>query len=176
MLPTVRVLVERAASARYQLAGLIAVLPPEMFDHHTEAGDWTVRTHAAHALGSDSLLLEFLQGGATGDFESWLRELPGRRATAISSSAGIEPADLIERARVTRAALVAALVPVSAAELERSAPLPGVRTAWGEERRITLYEYLLAWSNHDAGHEQAIRLAILSRPDLSVVPLIRRRR
>lgn len=176
MLPTVRVLVERAASARYQLSGLIAVLPPAMFDHRAAGDDWTVRTHAAHALGSDGLLLEFLRSGAPGDFESWLRELPGRRATAISSSAGSEPAELLERALATRDALVAALAAVTPAELQQSAVVPGMRTAWGDERRITLYEYLLAWSSHDGGHEQAIRLAILSRPDLSAVALTRRRR
>lgn len=176
MLPTVRVLVERAASARYQLAGLIAVLPPAMFDHRAAGDDWTVRTHTVHALGSDALSLEFLEGGATADFASWLHELPARRAAAIASSAGTAPADLLERAQAARAALVTALAQLTPAELQLSAALPGMRTAWGDERRITLYEYLLAWSSHDGAHEQAIRLAILSRPDLSAVALTRRRR
>jgi len=176
MLPTVRVLVERAASARYQLAGLIAVLPPAMFDHRAAADDWTVRTHAAHALGSDGLLREFLGEGGVGDFEAWLGELPGRRSTAISATARAEPAELLERAQDLRAALVTALASVTPTELQVSAALPGARTAWGDERRITVYDYLIAWSSHDADHEQAIRLAILSRPDLSVVALTRRRR
>lgn len=177
MLPTVRVLVERAASARYQLAGLIAVLPPAMLDHRASAADdWTVRTHAAHALGSDGLLLELLEAGGVGDFEVWLGELPGRRATAISATARVEPAELLERAQDLRAALVTALASVTPTELQVSAALPGARTAWGDERRITVYDYLIAWSSHDADHEQAIRLAILSRPDLSAVALTRRRR
>lgn len=175
MLPTVRVLVERAASARYQLSGLIAVLPPGMLDYREDGDDWPVRVHIAHALSSDELLLELLAAG-TEVFESWLEDLPGRRAQLIADASVRGHEELIESAHACRTRLIASLASLTHASLEASVPIPGVRTAWGDERRITLYEYLEAWSNHDLGHEQAIRRAIRARPDLSAVALTRRRR
>ena len=176
MLPVVRVLVERAGSARYRLLELLAVLPPELLDRRPGGEPWTARVHAAHALGADALLLDLFPLSRSNRFEQWLAGLPERRTRAIAASSTGDLATAIERAAADRAHLVEALAGLTPDALEVTAPAPGAVDAWGRERRITFYEYLEAWSTHDVDHEQAIRMAIQERPELSTIALTRRRR
>lgn len=176
MLPVVRVLLERANSARFRFVELVQVLPDEMFSRQQAGDDWPVSLHVAHALSADAPLLELLASPGDVGLEAWLASLPQRRATAIEQASVLPLSDLLQQAEKEREQLAATLARVPARALDESAALPGLRTAWGEPRRITLYEYLEAWSSHDGEHEQAVRLAILARPDLSAVALTRRRR
>lgn len=176
MLPVVRVLVERAGSARYRLLELLAVLPPELLDRRQGGEPWTARVHAMHALGADALFLDLFPLSHSNRFEQWLACLPERRARAIDASSSGDLATAIERAAADHAHLAEALAGLTPDMLEVTAPVPGAVDSWGRERRITFYEYLTAWSVHDAGHEQAIRTAIQERPELSTIALTRRRR
>lgn len=176
MLPVVRVLVERAGSARYRLLELLGVLPPELLDRRPRGEPWTARVHAAHALGADAPLLDLFPLSHSNRFEQWLTGLPERRTRAIAASSSGDLATAIERAAADRAHLVEALAGLMPEMLDVTASVPGAVEAWGRERRITFYEYLAAWSTHDGDHEQAIRAAIQERPELSTIALTRRRR
>ena len=175
MLPVVRVLIERAESARFRLVGLAEVLPEAMLDQSQPGDLWSARFHLAHALTSDTLSLELIDGGSPAQFGGWFVELEPRRLAAIEAGAMQPVRELLDTAAAERRRMVRALATLGPSDLEETAALPA-RSAWGEPARITLYQYLEAWSAHDPGHEQAIRLAILARPDLSAVALARRRR
>lgn len=175
MLPVVRVLVERAANARHRLLGLVEVLPEEMLERRETADGWSVRVHLAHALSTDGLLVQLLEREGADQFAAWLASLEVSRTTAISAAAQTPVSALLQHAADDRSRLLTAMEALRPVDLDAGAAVPGVRTAWGDPRRITLYEYLQAWSGHDGDHEQAIRRAILSRPDLSAVALTQRR-
>lgn len=174
MNPVVRVLVQRASSARFQLTELIAVLSDETLERREASDAWSARTHAAHVLSSDDPLLELLTVQGVEAFADWLRTLGERREAAIAAAATEDIQSLVSRAAEVRHTLIPALAALTTTDLELTAAIPGMRSAWGDERNISLLDYLYAWSTHDPQHEQAIRRSILTRPDLSAVALTRR--
>ncbi|MCC6961288.1 MAG: DinB family protein [Dehalococcoidia bacterium] len=176
MLPVVRVLLERAETARYQLRGLLDVLPEDMLDWPDGGGGWTVRTHAAHALGTDRVITAFLSEGGSHDFAAFVAGLPDRRDEAITNANAATLTGLLREADAARMELAARFGMLGPADLAASAVVPGAGHWPGGERTLTLLDYLHAWSSHDGDHEQAIRRAIARRPDLSTIALTQRLR
>ena len=176
MLPVVRVLLERAETARYQLRGLLDVLPEDMLEWPDASGGWTVRTHAAHALGTDRVITAFLSEGPGRDFAAFVASLPARRDESIATAASATLDVMLREADAARMELAARFGMLGPADLAASAVIPRPGHWPGQERTITLLEYLHVWSSHDGDHEQAIRRAIARRPDLSTIALTQRLR
>lgn len=176
MLPVVRVLVQRAESARFQLEGLVSVLSEGSLEARADGDLWTVHLHLAHALSSDAPLTEYLADPSGLDLSTLFTSVVERRAEQIAAARHKSLLELLASAREERSSLIRVLARLGAADLDRFGQLPGVRSAWGEPLELTLFKYLQSWSAHDGQHEASIRRAILARPDLAAVALTLRRR
>jgi hypothetical protein len=95
---------------------------------------------------------------------------------AVEASGGFQPEELRLRITDARAGVVVRIRELSLPQLEAGIRIAGVTDRWGAPRRWTLREYLEAWTRHDPEHEESIRRAISTPPDLSTVVLTQRRR
>jgi len=105
-----------------------------------------------------------------------LEHLEAQRVAVLAAAAGRELGELLAEASAWRGQLSRALHALPPGALDRELIVPGVVGAWGEPKTVTLLAYLEQWSVHDQEHEQAIRAAVATSPDLSAVAYVRRLR
>ena len=72
MLPEVRVLLERARSARLSLDGLFDVLPADYWSRAETGSRWDVRDQLAHIASADGMLRDLLRAVASGQPVVWV--------------------------------------------------------------------------------------------------------
>ena len=180
MNPVVRVLVQRAESRRHSLLDLVRVVPDEYLGR-TAAGDaWCARDHVIHALAVDDPMARLFFAVAStptvSELSSAMSRLADARAEAIRERQHLTVEALVATAEASRRLLVEALAELAPDHLDVLIPIPGARTAWGEPLGLTVFQYLEQWANHDSVHEESVRMAVATKPDLSTVALTQRRR
>jgi len=172
MLPSVRVFIERAIARRTSLLGLVDSLPADYWQRATHSGAWTAKQHLAHVATTDRLVVRVIESIS---LESPFANLAEDRLAAIAEAEDQPVAELLDRMAEERTALVAVFARITPVDLEASLPVPGTRTPWGEPVAILVSSYLDSWARHDGDHEEGIREAIATPPDLSAVALAKRR-
>ena len=102
MLPEVRVLLERARSARLSLDGLFDVLPADYWSRAEAGSRWDVRDQLAHIASADGMLRDLLRAVASGQPVVWVggtedaAELLARREAPLAELVAVanRPANL----------------------------------------------------------------------------------
>ena len=182
MLPEVRVLLERARSARLSIDGLLDVLPADYWSRAEAGSRWDVRDQLAHIASADGMLRDLLRAVASGQPAVWVggtedaAELLARREAPLTELAAVPLDRLRTLASETRAAIEPGFATLNIAMLEAGVFIAGAVNRWGEPLRWELRQYLASWASHDSAHEASIRGAIATTPDLSTVALTQRRR
>jgi uncharacterized damage-inducible protein DinB len=157
-----RVLLERANARRLSLLGLVEVIPDEYWSKQEDAGSWTAGQHLAHAATADELLLETVSGAREARYENL-------RAVLLSDAEGEPLHALLARMERDRARIAAWLDGLSHDWLESMIELAGLQDSWGRPVSWPVRALLSAWSEHDTGHELAIRRAITAPPDATAL-------
>ena len=168
MNPEVRVLLDRANARRLSLLGLVAVVPDDFWPRREGADSWTAHEHLAHVATADRLLLETISHEAAGSYEA-------RRAALLEAATEKPIPDLVASMEWEREHLAGSLKHLSTTTLDGYITA-GVRDAWGREATWPVRALLAAWSEHDTGHELAIRRAVTAPPDASALSAAARRR
>jgi hypothetical protein len=150
------------------LLGLVEVVPEDFWSRRGETGSWTAHEHLAHVATADELLIETLSGNTAEPYEA-------RRSELFAAAREESVADLSARLHSERARLAGWLKHLPPTMLDRYI-IAGVRDAWGQEVAWSVRGLLAAWSEHDTGHELAIRRAITTPPDASALSAAARRR
>jgi hypothetical protein len=173
MSPVVRVISERAATARHTLLSLAEAVPEPLW-RRTD-GTWTGYQHFAHALTADALLLPVLAEAADppagaaialGVFER-------QRLQLLATAESLAFAELADQAFHDRGRVLAALNRLEAGATE--APLSITGADGVVLAQLSLLDYLSEWSRHDGEHERQIRALLSSNFDLSALALRSRR-
>ena len=181
MLPEVRVILERAATHRTSLEGLLDAVPNDYWDRRAPGEAWSAHDHLAHVATIDVLTSQTLSEILEGVRVAWLAgttvpaQLAARREASLQEVQTATPQALRERMRQTRAELARVVRSLDSASLESNICVAGVLDAWGQPVAFGVRRYLAGLPDHDTGHELAIRRAITAAPDLSTVALTRRR-
>ncbi len=177
-----RTLVERAASRRHALEGLIASVPDAYWERRASGDRWTALDHVRHVATVDGMVVELVEAaGAPAGEELWVGDardaatLEVRRAALLERVRERELRALLDIMRTSREAAVEALLALPGEALGRDVRVAGALTAWGEPRVFSLRAYLAAWAAHDGEHAGAIRRAIETPPDTTTLTLAARR-
>ena len=179
--PEVRTLVERAASRRHALEGLIAAVPEAYWGLRAAGDQWTALDHVRHVATVDVVVVELAEAAGAPGEALWVggarnaAALEERRAGLMEGVREQERGALIETMRRSREDAMRALLAAPVGALERGVRVAGSLTAWGEPRAFTLRSWLAAWAEHDGEHEAAIRRAIETPPDATALTLAARR-
>ncbi|MCA9825745.1 MAG: DinB family protein [Dehalococcoidia bacterium] len=154
--PEIEVLLGRAATARFQLWSLVAVLEDGHFDQRAEGDTWSVREHLAHVAAVDRVTVEMVEAlaGPRLDLSPFLALRERRRLDALADPGGVQ-----EAAPQAREVVVERLRSLSPELLSIEVVLPA-RDAWSAPVSMQLRSYLAAWASHDMHHEAAIREAV----------------
>lgn len=182
MLPEVRVLLERARSARLSLEGLLDVLPADYWWRTAPGDRWNVTEQVAHVASADLLLAALLERVAAGERAAWVggtrdpAELSARREPPFAGLGELPVTSLRMAAAEARAGVEAACALLELPMLEANVQIAGAMDRWGVPLSWGLRGYLASWAAHDSAHEADIRAAIATAPDLSTVALTQRRR
>ena len=180
-IPEMRTLVERAATRRHVLEGLIASVPDEYWERRAPGDDWTALDHVRHVATVDAMVVELVEA-AERPGELWAGgvreadELEARRTALMDGVRDRDIHELVATMRESREAAVGALLALSQGALDREVRVAGVLTPWGEPHASSLRVHLGGWAaEHDREHEAAIRRAIETPPDLTALTLAARR-
>lgn len=182
MLPEVRVMLERARSARVSLDGLLDVLPADYWDRAEAGSRWTLRDQLAHLASADGILEDLLRSVTAGESRVWVggtedpAELFVRREAPLTELGWLSLEALRTNAAEARAAVESGCAGLDASMLDAGVFIAGALDRWAEPLRWGLRVYLSSWAAHDSVHETSIRAAIATTPDLSTVALTQRRR
>lgn len=181
-IPEMRTLVERAATRRHVLEGLIASVPDEYWERRAPGDDWTALDHVRHVATVDAMMVELVEAAERPGEELWAGgareadELEARRTELMDGVRDQDIHALVATMRESREAAVGALLALSQGALDREVRVAGVLTPWGEPHASSLRVHLGGWAaEHDREHEAAIRRAIETPPDLTALTLAARR-
>lgn len=169
MNPELRVLLDRANARRMSLLGLVAVIPDDLWGRRESSGEWTARQHLAHAATADQLLRETATRALTIGYEA-------RKAELLAAAEPASAAELVSRMCQERAGLTAFFVALDTATLDGVIRIPAATDAWGRPVEWPLRSLLTAWSEHDTGHDLAIRRAVTTPPDAGALAAAAARR
>ena len=149
------VLLAALAAARQEVEAVIETMPYR--DRYTRhfPGDWTVQTMISHLLGWDRFVLDGLPAmlagtrphpAYEGDIDAW-------NAASIAATEGQPWPDVWAAFGSTRAALLAALAPLTPADYLHPFPSP-----WQPD--ATLHGFLRIWLHHEREHAEELRAAL----------------
>lgn len=157
--PEIETLAGRAASARYQLESLVAVLGDDHMDLRADGDAWDVRGHLAHVAAVDLVMAELLVavGAHPLDLEPHFQRREEYRLGVLGPHRVPWPEAQENRDRVLRQ--LVNLEP-HAAGSELVLPPSG---PWGTQHTMQLRSYLADWAVHDLHHDAAIREAVRGR-------------
>lgn len=184
ILPEVRVIIERAATTRFELEGLLEVVPEAAWEYPSIAEGWFARTHLGYLVATDLATAELSDAAEQTQGELWvgssssLEAIAARLAESAAEASAQPIAAIRDELGRARRRLAASFAELSYQALERDALLPGQVDAWGAQRSMSMRQYLTAWLAHEPAQIAAIRAAIAKPPDMSAVSigLARRRR
>ncbi len=179
--PEIRTLVERAAARRQVLEGLIESVPEDYWERQASGDAWTALDHLRHVATVDAMLVELVEAARDSNKELWAGDTSDEavleaRRVALMDRVREQPLEtLVKTMRESRERALETVLGMSVETLDREVRVAGVVTEWGEPQAFPLRSYLAVWVEHDGEHEDAIRGAIETPPDVTTLTLAARR-